>query len=30
MLEGGLPEDSVRKILGANALRVLRQTLPPR
>jgi microsomal dipeptidase-like Zn-dependent dipeptidase len=30
MLEGGLPEDSVRKILGGNALRVLRQTLPPR
>jgi microsomal dipeptidase-like Zn-dependent dipeptidase len=30
MLEDGLPEDSVRKILGANALRVLRQTLPPR
>jgi microsomal dipeptidase-like Zn-dependent dipeptidase len=30
MLDDGLPEDSVRKILGTNALRVLRQTLPPR
>jgi membrane dipeptidase len=30
MLEDGLPNDSVRKILGGNALRVLRQTLPPR
>jgi microsomal dipeptidase-like Zn-dependent dipeptidase len=30
MLDAGLPEDSVRKILGANAIRVLRQTLPRR
>jgi microsomal dipeptidase-like Zn-dependent dipeptidase len=28
MLDDGLPEDSVRKILGANAIRVLRRTLP--
>jgi microsomal dipeptidase-like Zn-dependent dipeptidase len=28
MLDDGLSEDSVRKILGANAIRVLRQTLP--
>jgi membrane dipeptidase len=30
MLEAGLPEDSIHKILGGNALRVLRQTLPAR
>jgi microsomal dipeptidase-like Zn-dependent dipeptidase len=28
LLEAGLPESSVRKILGENALRVLRTTLP--
>jgi len=30
MLESGLPKDSIHKILGGNALRVLRQTLPQR
>jgi len=30
MLDDGLPEESVRKILGANAVRVLRKTLPRR
>ena len=30
MLDDGLSEASIRKILGANALRVLRQTLPRR
>jgi microsomal dipeptidase-like Zn-dependent dipeptidase len=30
MLDDGLPEDSIRKILGANAIRVLRRTLPQR
>jgi membrane dipeptidase len=30
MLDDGLSADSIRKILGANALRVLRQTLPRR
>jgi microsomal dipeptidase-like Zn-dependent dipeptidase len=30
MLDDGLSEDSIRKILGANAVRVLRQTLPRR
>ena len=28
MLRQGLPEESIRKVLGGNALRVLRQTLP--
>jgi microsomal dipeptidase-like Zn-dependent dipeptidase len=30
MLDDGLPEESIRKILGANAVRLLRATLPPR
>jgi microsomal dipeptidase-like Zn-dependent dipeptidase len=30
MLDDGLPEQSIRKILGENAIRVLRQTLPRR
>jgi microsomal dipeptidase-like Zn-dependent dipeptidase len=29
MLDAGLSEDSVRKVLGENALRVLTATLPP-
>ena len=28
MLRDGLPEASIRKVLGTNAVRVLRQTLP--
>jgi microsomal dipeptidase-like Zn-dependent dipeptidase len=28
LLDAGLPEPSVRKVLGENALRVLGQTLP--
>jgi microsomal dipeptidase-like Zn-dependent dipeptidase len=29
LLEAGLPPESVRKVLGANVLRVLRAVLPP-
>ena len=30
MIDDGLPEESIRKILGANAVGVLRRTLPGR